>query len=484
MTNTPTQRYEVIERLDAGGMAEVFRGRAISIEGFEKKVAIKRVLPHLAKNQKFVNMFLDEAKLSLFLDHANVVSVFDLGRAADTYFIVMEFIDGANLKKVLEWSRRNKHPVPVEVAAYIAIEVCKGLDYAHTKRDPNGEGLNIVHRDISPPNVLLSRQGEVKVTDFGLAKAQSQIEVTDPGVVKGKFGYLSPEAAIGEEVTPATDVFAVGIVLWEMLAGRRLFQGKTDLETLQLVRKAEIPPLREFNAETPPALEEICRAALARAPGDRIQSAREMGTQLSRFLFKQGVSVTSYDVAAYVTRVMDDEVPSEDSDQRRIMSTVIQDEINKLIRIENRDPSQTIPTMDSGPLEDPRTWGDFEFDDPPQSNLRDSAYASRGAPAVGQGGAVRVTASARTVASQSSSERSLPQNTPPPARNTPPPLPSPAARASASAQARAGKSPRAEHTAATEAAEEKKAMLVFYGLFFVVALVAAYVVYLLLSAPA
>ena len=483
MTNTPTQRYEVIERLDAGGMAEVFRGRAISIEGFEKKVAIKRVLPHLAQNQKFVNMFLDEAKLSLFLDHANVVSVFDLGRAADTYFIVMEFIDGANLKKVLEWGRKNKHRVPIEVAAYIAIEVCKGLEYAHTKRDPNGGDLNIVHRDISPPNVLLSRQGEVKVTDFGLAKAQSQIEVTDPGVVKGKFGYLSPEAAIGEEVTAATDVFAVGIVLWEMIAGRRLFQGKTDLETLQLVRKAEIPPLREFNPETPPALEQICRDALTRDPKTRIPSAREMGTKLSRFLFKQGVSVTSYDVAAYVTRVVDDDVPSEDSDQRRIMSTVIQDEINKLIRIENRDLSQTIPAMDSGPLEDPRTWGDFAFDDLPPSNLRDSAYASTGAKAVGQAVGVRVSASVRSVPTQSAS---APQNTPPPARNTPPPLPAqnhqiprlpsqPAAR---------GPRPRSENTASREAAEEKKAMLVFYGLFFVVALVAAYVVYLLISAPA
>ena len=484
MTNTPSQRYEVIERLDAGGMAEVFRGRAISIEGFEKKVAIKRVLPHLAKNQKFVNMFLDEAKLSLFLDHANVVSVFDLGRAADTYFIVMEFVDGANLKKVLEWGRKNKHRVPIEVAAYIAIEVCKGLEYAHTKQDPNGDELNIVHRDISPPNVLLSRQGEVKVTDFGLAKAQSQIEVTDPGVVKGKFGYLSPEAAIGDEVTAATDVFAVGIVLWEMIAGRRLFQGTTDLETLQYVRKAEIPPLRDFNPETPPALEQICRDALTRDPKKRIQSAREMGTKLSRFLFKQGVSVTSYDVAAYVTRVVDDDVPSEDSDQRRIMSTVIQDEINKLIRIENRDLSQTIPAMDSGPLEDPRTWGDLAFDDLPPSNLRDSAYASAGSQAVGQAGGVRVSASVRSVPTQSGA---TPQDTPLPARNTPPPLPNVAdsPRSPSSSPRRASASaPRAENTASREAAEEKKAMLVFYGLFFVVSLVAAYVVYLLLSSPA
>lgn len=477
MTNTPTQRYEVIERLDAGGMAEVFRGRAISIEGFEKKVAIKRVLPHLAKNQKFVNMFLDEAKLSLFLDHANVVSVFDLGRAADTYFIVMEFVDGANLKKILEWGRKNKHRVPIEVAAYVAIEMCKGLEYAHTKMDPNGDPLNIVHRDVSPPNVLISRQGEVKVTDFGLAKAQSQIELTDPGVVKGKFGYLSPEAAIGNEVTPATDVFAVGIVLWEMLAGRRLFQGNTDIETLQLVRKAVIPPLRDFNVDTPAALEEICREALTQDPKDRIQSARELGTRLSRFLFKQGVSVTAYDVSAYVTRVVDDEVPVEDSGQRRIMSTVIQDEINKLIRIESRDLSQTINTLESGPLEDPRTWGDFAFDDLPPSPMRGSAYASRGAEATGDpASAVRVSTNVRAVPS------GAPGHGPPPPG--PPLAAAPTHAGIPPAPATPAQPPqRAEETGSLEAAEERKAMLVFYGLFIVVALVAAYVVYLLMSAP-
>ena len=281
MTTTPAQRYEVIERLDAGGMAEVFRAKAVSIEGFEKPVAIKRVLPHLAENAKFVNMFLDEAKLSLFLDHANVVSVFDLGRAAETYFIVMEFVDGANLKHLMGWCRENGRNLPVELAAYIVTEMCKGLDYAHKKNDPSGTPLNIVHRDVSPPNVLVSRQGEVKVTDFGLAKAQSQIELTDPGVVKGKFGYLSPEAAQGDPVDSRTDVFACGIVLWEMLAGCRLFHGESDLDTLKLVRDAEIPSLQSINPAVPSELEAITRRALARKPDERIASARELGTLVS-----------------------------------------------------------------------------------------------------------------------------------------------------------------------------------------------------------
>ncbi|MCB9506106.1 MAG: serine/threonine protein kinase [Myxococcales bacterium] len=473
MSTTPTQRYEVVERLDAGGMAEVFRGRAISIEGFEKQVAIKRVLPHLAKNQKFVNMFLDEAKLSLFLDHANVVSVFDLGRAADTYFIVMEFIDGPNLKRLLEWARDHKERLPVELAVYIAIEMCKGLDYAHTKRDASGHPLHIVHRDISPPNVILSRQGEVKVTDFGLAKAQSQIEVTDPGVVKGKFGYLSPEAALGQEIDQRTDVFAVGIVLWEMLIGKRLFQGKTDLETLQLVRKAEIPPMRPMNSGVHPDLEAIVRRALAREPKDRIVTAREMGTLLTRYLFSQGVSVTSYDLAAFVARVLDGPLPAEDSGQRRVMSTVIQEEINKLIRIESKDMSSSLQ-FDGGTLEDPRTWGDFAFDELPPSNVaagRGSAYASRGVDAVAA--AEPVTRVRTGLTQRNEVVPSRPDPTPPPRAASTPPRPLPAA-----APPR-----RMSLTEEADAVQERRAKTVFYALFVVVALVGAYVAFLLMHQP-
>lgn len=489
MSSTPTQRYEVIERLDAGGMAEVFRGRAISIEGFEKQVAIKRVLPHLAKNDKFVNMFLDEAKLSLFLDHANVVSVFDLGRAADTYFIVMEFIEGANLKKLLEWSAQHRQRMPIELAAYITAEVCKGLDYAHNKKDHSGAVLGVVHRDVSPPNVLVSRQGEVKVTDFGLAKAQSQIELTDPGVVKGKFGYLSPEAAHGEEVDLRTDVFAVGIVLWEMLAGRRLFQGKTDLETLQLVRTCDIPALHQYNPSVPAELEQIVRRALAREPKKRIQTARELGTLVSRFLVKAGLSVTSYDLAAYISRVLADEAPEpEDSGQRRVMSTVIQDEINKLIRIETKDLSQSAARLESGPLEDPRTWGDFAFDDLPPSNMRGSSYASRGMPAASSGGGTQVRTAASGVhvavprggraptGTESAAGRVGPPPTPPPQSLAPP-----AAR-NTRPQAPAAR-PRNSGTQEREALEEKRAKTVFYALFGVVGIVAAYVIYLLVVAP-
>ncbi|HEX4404116.1 MAG TPA: serine/threonine-protein kinase, partial [Polyangia bacterium] len=239
----PDSRYRITERVAAGGMAEVFRGVAESLQGFKKNIAIKRILPALTQNKKFVAMFLDEARLSLLLQHTNIVQVFDIGHTDDTYFIVMEYVDGVDLKALTEWRRKINRRIPIAHSLYITMEICKGLSYAHELQNPEtGKPLGIVHRDISPPNVLISKQGEIKVVDFGLAKATSQIETTDPGVVKGKMSYLSPEAARGEEVDASADIFAVGILLYEMLTGKRLFYGETDYQTVELVRNAKVPP--------------------------------------------------------------------------------------------------------------------------------------------------------------------------------------------------------------------------------------------------
>ena len=293
-------RYEIVDRIDVGGMAEVFRGKAVSLDGYAKQVAIKRVLPQLAADAKFVNMFLDEARLSLALSHANIVSVFDVSRAGETYFIVMEYVDGANLKTLMELARASQRPFPTAVAVQIGIEVCKALAYAHERKDSEGKLLHIVHRDVSPPNILISREGEVKITDFGLAKAASQLESTDPGFVKGKYGYLSPESADGKEVDGRSDLFSLGIILWELLAGRRLFQGENDLQTLQRVKEARIPGLAPLCADLHPELEAIIRRALTADRDRRYATAREFGTELNRFLFAAGLSVDSYDVARYL----------------------------------------------------------------------------------------------------------------------------------------------------------------------------------------
>ena len=297
------QKYRPLFKLDTGGMAEVYVAEAEALAGFKKRVAIKRILPGLLKEQRFVRMFLDEAKLSLFLSHANIVSVFDIGKSDNTYFIVMEYVEGTNLKAILEYLMGQGRRLPVALTIWILNEILKGLDYAHDLRDEQGRELGIVHRDISPPNILVSWNGEVKLTDFGLAKATTQVESTDPGVVKGKFAYLSPEAAHGESVDRRTDVFAVGIMAWEMLAGRRLFLGETDWQTIESVRAANIPSLAELNPDVPPELEQIVKKALAREAAQRYQDCTEFADDLLSVLFSHGLKVSARDMSALLVEI-------------------------------------------------------------------------------------------------------------------------------------------------------------------------------------
>src|SRR5882672_4475583 len=292
------QRYRVIEKLASGGMAEVFRAESAGLEGFKKQVAIKRVLPHLSEKKKFISMFLDEARLSAHLSHSNCVQVFDIGVGDNAYFIVMEFVDGANLKTIAESLKKQGKNFPVSAAVFIAHEICKGLSYAHELCDTNGAALNIVHRDMSPPNVLITKYGEVKIVDFGLAKANSQLEKSEPGIIKGKFSYLSPEAAMGQDVDHRTDIFAVGIILWELLAGQRLFLGETDFQTVKKVQQAVIPPVTQYNRYVRPDLERIVNGALARDPNQRYQTARDLGRDLVDFMFSMGQAVSTFDIEA------------------------------------------------------------------------------------------------------------------------------------------------------------------------------------------
>ena len=361
------ERYSIIERLDQGGMAEVFRGVAESIQGFKKSVAIKRMLPKLAKNQKFVEMFLDEAKLSLYLQHANIVQVFDIGKSGESYFLVMEYVNGCNLKSLLDRLKRKGERMPIPEAIYLMLESLKGLSYAHHVENPEtGVPLCIVHRDISPPNVLMSRNGEVKVVDFGLAKASSQISDTDPGVVKGKFSYLSPEAASGAVVDHRTDIFAVGIILWEMFTGRRLFYGDNDYETVQLVRDARIPSLAALNPSVEHELEQIVRRALARDPNDRYQEAADLADDLAGYLFGRSMKVTSQNIAALVK----DTHKTRDDQRNPLVNVLIRDEMDKLTSLLDEGPSRPTDehaekdTVDPADMIDTSSWiDDFNLDD-------------------------------------------------------------------------------------------------------------------------
>lgn len=304
MSEAPQQRYRVVEKLESGGMAEVFRAESEGLQGFRKQVAIKRVLPHLSEKKRFISMFLDEARLSAQLSHSNCVQVFDIGVGDNAFFIVMEFVDGANLKSLAEAVRKLGQEFPVPAAAFVAQEICKGLAYAHELTDSSGMPLNIVHRDMSPPNVLITKFGEVKIVDFGLAKATSQLEKSEPGIIKGKFSYLAPEAALGGDVDLRADIFAVGIILWELLSGRRLFLGDTDFATVKMVQQAQVPPLRQMRPDVPEELDRLLARALAKDPSMRYGSARDLGRDLTALLYRQGKPVSSFDIAELVRGAM------------------------------------------------------------------------------------------------------------------------------------------------------------------------------------
>ncbi|MBW2547756.1 MAG: serine/threonine protein kinase [Deltaproteobacteria bacterium] len=361
------QRYHLLEKLESGGMAEVFLGEATSVQGFKKRVAIKRVLPHLASHTNFIGMFLDEARLGARLTHANIVSVFDIGKSDNSFFIVMEFVDGTNLKKIMETLRLKEEVFPLKDVIYIAMETCRGLSYAHELVDDDGHPVELVHRDVSPPNILISKRGEVKVTDFGLAKARTQLERTDPGVVKGKFSYLSPEVATGQNIDQRADIFALGVCLWEMLAGRRLFLGDTDYETVQAVSNADVPSLIGVHPEVDPQFESLILKSLARDPNDRFPSAREFGDALASYLFHHQMKVTSYDIANLVQAALERQksVPP----QPMMIDGMIQEELGRFTSLESDggvpiDPSTTFAVqaddgtrpLDASDFVDPSSW--------------------------------------------------------------------------------------------------------------------------------
>ncbi len=371
------QRYRVVEKLESGGMAEVFRAESEGLQGFKKQVAIKRVLPHLSEKKKFISMFLDEARLSAHLSHSNCVQVFDIGVGDNAYFIVMEFVDGANLKSIAEALKKAGHEFPVAAAVFIAIEICKGLAYAHELRDPQGADLHIVHRDMSPPNVLVTKYGEVKIVDFGLAKANSQLEKSEPGIIKGKFSYLSPEAAMGQDVDARTDIFAVGIILWELLAGQRLFLGDTDFQTVKKVQQAQIPAISQLNKAVPPELEKIINRSLARDPNARYRTAKELAKDLNKFLFDFGKPVSSLDIEALVVGAMK-EKQRKKPQQGSIIDKLIEEALFEFtsltdekgapaapIRKPSAEESQATAPLDLGSFVDPKSWiDDMALDQP------------------------------------------------------------------------------------------------------------------------
>jgi serine/threonine protein kinase len=304
-------KYFLLHRVNTGGMAEVFMAKTFGVEGFERIVAVKRILSHIAADAQFIRMFVDEAKLAGQLHHANIAQIFDLGRVASDYYIALEYVSGRDLKHVWERIGELDVHIPIPLACFIVSQVCAGLEYAHNKRDPAGNPLEIVHRDVSPQNVLISYEGEVKLIDFGVAKAANNSAETRVGLLKGKLSYMSPEQVRAMPLDGRSDTFAAGIVLYELLTGERLFLGDTDFETLERVRKVEVAPPSLFNPHIPAELEEIVLKALQKHPNHRFQSAGEMQVELQRYMFSLGTPCTSRDLAAFMENVFANEVQNE-----------------------------------------------------------------------------------------------------------------------------------------------------------------------------
>jgi len=307
----PFGKYHLLERINVGGMAEVFRAKTFGVEGFERTVAVKRILDNIAEDEEFITMFIDEAKIAVQLQHPNVAQILELGKVDDSYFIAMEFIHGRDMRAIFDHLRKLDYTLPVPQLCYAMMQVCEGLDYAHNKKDAQGAPMNLVHRDVSPQNILLGYEGDVKLVDFGIAKAAGKASKTQAGILKGKFGYMSPEQVRGLPVDRRSDIFSVGICLYEMLTGERLFVGESDFSTLEKVRNVEILPPTSFNSKVPPELERIVLKALARDAEDRFQNAIDLHDDLQAFLYSIGELSSRKDLAAWMRRTFAAEIEEE-----------------------------------------------------------------------------------------------------------------------------------------------------------------------------
>ncbi|HET6582840.1 MAG TPA: serine/threonine-protein kinase, partial [Nannocystaceae bacterium] len=269
-------RYELIHRLGHGGMATVYLGRALGTAGFEKLVAVKVIHPHLASEPEFVEMFLDEARIAARIHHPHVVEILDLGREDDVFFMVMEYVEGDTLASIVRELRKTDTRLPLPVVVQIVADACEGLAAAHDLEDPDGEPYKLVHRDVSPHNLLVGLDGRVRVVDFGIMKAAGKRSTTLTGQLRGKLPYMSPEQAKGQSIDLRTDLFALGCVLWELCAGERLFAGETDSEILAHVVDCEVRDIRELRPDVPPEIVKVLQRSLAVDRNERYPSAQEM----------------------------------------------------------------------------------------------------------------------------------------------------------------------------------------------------------------
>ncbi len=301
-------KYQLLRRLATGGMAEIFLARAQAIHGFEKQLVLKRILPQHASSDDFIRMFLAEARLAATLHHPNIVQVYDIGEEAGTYFFTMEYIQGQDLRGLVRAARRKATPIPLAHILHIIMGMAGGLHHAHEKVGTDGRPLGIVHRDVSPSNVLVTYEGDVKVVDFGIAKAAAAQVSTIAGTLKGKIPYMSPEQCRGEAVDRRSDIFSIGTLLWELTTGKRLFAGENEFAILNRVAKADVPPPSSVRPEYPPELEAIVMRALSVDAESRYPTAIDLQIDLEDFAREARLPVSSARMGRFMRALFDEEI--------------------------------------------------------------------------------------------------------------------------------------------------------------------------------
>lgn len=334
----PFGDYFLLEKVNTGGMAEIFKAKTFGVEGFERIVAVKKILPSIAEDKEFISMFIDEAKIAVQLTHANIAQIFDLGNIDGQYYIAMEYVPGPDLRSIFDRSVRLNQKIDIGCICYIIAKLCEGLDYAHNKKDSNGEPLGLIHRDISPQNVLISYDGECKLIDFGIAKAATNSTATQVGILKGKFSYMSPEQVAGKsKIDRRSDIFALGIVLFEMLTLKRLFLGSSDFSTLEKIRKVEVSPPTLYNPNIPEELEDIVLKALEKDVSLRYQTANELQEALQRFMFRQNIYYTAKDLGNFCSTLYAHEIALEQKKMEfyKELTKSVLDEVRKAESIED-----------------------------------------------------------------------------------------------------------------------------------------------------
>jgi tetratricopeptide (TPR) repeat protein len=303
-------KYLLMESIATGGVAQLFLSKITGLQGFEKLVAIKMILPHLSGERDLVKAFIDEAKVAALLSHPNIVQIYDFGLMENSYFIAMEYLFGKDLRHIFQKAREKEAPLSLEHALYITARICSGLGYAHKLTDLQGNSLHLIHRDISPQNILITYGGEVKLVDFGIAKAAGQSSTTQHGSIKGKVAYMSPEQASGEKIDQRSDIFSAGILLYEMLTQKRMFTGDT-MEILDKVRKRDFEPAERLVENLPPMLYKILERALAKDVNQRYQSCGEMQGAVEECMFDLSLRPDAQALGEYMKKLFGQEMEAE-----------------------------------------------------------------------------------------------------------------------------------------------------------------------------